>query len=182
MKTDLLLKKLLGELGIKSIPENSVRLAVKKAINSPLYWFCFRRNNFVRNIHYISIMLSLACLAILFFAGAFVSVAPFSDWFINKHIGLYLFLGLCVTSATTVISETILVKIVSWNRETWQYAPKLNDPFRKTFEMFESAVGYGSEYHKESIHLLERYINKTSFVYIKDRDQNYYCVNISAAI
>ena len=181
MKTDLL-KKLLDELGIKSIPEDSVRLAMKKAINNPLYWFCFRRNNFVGNIHHISAMLSVAYLVVLFFTGAFVSVAPFSGWFINNHIGLYLFLGLCVTGAITIISETILVKMVSWNRETWQYAPKLNDPFRKTFEMFESAVGYGSEYYKESIHLLERCINKTSFVYIKDRDQNYYCVNISAAI
>ena len=183
MKTDLL-KKLLDELGIKSIPEDSVWLAMKKAIGNSIYWFCFKRENLVKNINFAARMLSIVCLSVLFIAGTFISIMPFSNRFINSHIGLYLFFGLCAALVVMIVLEGILVKITSWRQKARGYTPNLNDPLRKIFDRIENMIVHsynsGSEYYRRGICLAEQRVNKLRFVFVRDRDNNRFCINISA--
>jgi len=178
MKTDLL-KKLLNELGIEPIAENSVSVAMKKAVNNPIYWFGFKHKDFVENINSVASMLSVVCVVALFFVGAFVSVTPFSGWFTKNHIGIYLFLTLCVTFTAVVMSEIILGKIMLWNKEIDDHRVVSDNSIKKIYEDFNSAIGYDSKYYGEGLRLLKQRINKTLFIFVRDRNYNHYYINIS---
>ena len=182
MKTDLL-KKLLDDLGIEPIPEDSVFLAMKKAVGSPVYWFFFRRKNLANNINFVASMLSIICIAGLFITGAFISITPFSGKFINSHIGLYLFFGLCAALVVATISGIISVNVISWSSKKWRYLWNLSDfsdPFKETLKKFVNAIDCNPKYCNKRLGLLEQCVNKTRFVFVEDGEDNRCCINISA--
>ena len=181
MKENLLKK--LDELGISPITENDVFLAMKKAVGNPVYWFFFKRKNLAENINFTTSMLSIVCIAMLFIAGAFISVTPFADKFISNHIGPYLFFGLCATLTIATISGIISTNITAWHKERsrcmWDLQD-LKDPLSKKLRRFENALDYNSEYYKEGMRLSEQRVNKTRFIFVRDRSDNRCCAIISA--
>lgn len=178
MKTDLL-KKLLNELGIEPIAENNVQSAMKKAVNNSIYWFCFKHKSLIENIHSVASILAVACVIVLFFAGAFISTTSFLDWFMKNHIGIYLFLILCATCTVIVMAEIILGKITSWNEEIDDYGVALNSSIKKIYKDFNSATGYNSRYFGEGLRLFKQRINKTLFIFARDRNYSRCYINIS---